>query len=40
LAVKDKIKPGLINIYTQPFDKKIIKEYLISLKEKQLEPDN
>ena len=32
LAIKERIKPGILSIYTKAFDKRMIKEYLADIK--------
>jgi hypothetical protein len=39
LAIKEKVKPGFFSIYTVPFDKPMLKSYLMRVKVMTIEPD-
>ena len=39
LAIKEKVKPGVVSIFTEPFDKPMIKKYLMRVKLMTIEPD-
>ena len=38
-TIKEKVKPGFISIYRTPFDKPMIKAYLMKVKIMSIEPD-
>jgi len=39
LAIKENVKPGFISMFRVPFEKAMIKSYLMKVKIKTIEPD-